>query len=143
MQKIDLLNKTFSAQLSENKRRSSVKWATLNLLGLSVILFDFLSTKEFYVENEISLIYYIELVALIILSLSFTSNLFTFIYHSFFAERIVCENETQKILLNLSNNSLMKPQTAKPQKSSAHQNDNFSSIQNLSYQKYNEGLYNL
>jgi hypothetical protein len=141
MQKLDIINKTFSAQLSENKRKSSLKWASLNIVGLSVILFDFLSTKEIGVENELSIIDVIEIIALTILSCSFISNVITFIYHSFFAERIICENETQKILLNLSN-SIVKSPTPQPPKSNINQNDNFSSIHNLSYQKYNEGLFN-
>lgn len=139
MQKIDLLSKTFSAQLSEKKRKSSVKWATLNLIGLAVITFDILLTDEFYIKSK-TYFYYIEFAALIILSLSFLSNFFTFIYHSCFVDKIVCDNETQKILLNLSNNAtVVNTPPPKPIKSSVNTNDSFSSIQNLSFQKYNEG----
>lgn len=139
MQKIDLLSKTFSAQLSEKKRKSSVKWATLNLVGLAVVSFDiWLAEEEVYKSK--TYFYYIELAAFIILSLSFLSNILTFIYHSFFVDKIICDNETQKILLNLSSNTtVINTPPPKNVKSNVNTNDSFSSIQNLSFQKYNEG----
>lgn len=141
MQKRDLINKTFSAQLSEKKRRNALKWATLNLTGIAVILGDFLITDEsaYYYSNSKVYFYYIELAALTILSLSFVSNCLTLLYHTFFVDKIICDNESQKILLNLSNKTMVvSSPVAKPAKSSVN-NDSFSSVQNLSFQKYNDG----
>lgn len=140
MQKRDLINKTFSAQLSEKKRRNALKWASLNLTGIAVILGDFLITDEsaYYIDSK-AYFYYIELAALTILSLSFVSNCLTLLYHTFFVDKIICDNESQKILLNLSNKTMvMSSPVAKPAKSSVN-NDSFSSVQNLSFQKYNDG----
>lgn len=136
MQKVQLLNKTFDIQLSEEKRKSSLKWATLNFGFLSVIYFDIATEDKISRESEY--FYYIELFACAILSLSFITNVCTFIYNSFFIDKVVCDNETQKILLNLSNTSLVKsPQPKIIQAPLGNQNDTIN-IRNLSYQTYSE-----
>lgn len=137
MQKVQLLDKTFSNQLSERKRKSSLKWATLNLAFLSVIYYDVATDDKISRESEY--FYYIELVACAILSLSFITNVCTFIYNSFFIDKIVCDSETQKILLNLSNtSSLVKsPQPKITQAPSGNQNETIN-VRNLSYQTYSE-----
>lgn len=127
-----LLKKTFSAQLGENQRKSSIKWAAVNLCFLSVIFYDVNiesseSSRFFYVA---------ECIACGILFLSFLTNILTYIYHSWCTEKIVCENEAQKVLLNLSN-SIVKSPESKVQTPSTIQNETMT-IRNLSYQNYSE-----
>jgi hypothetical protein len=135
MQKVQLINQTFEVQLSEKKRSSSVKWASLNLCFLSFIFYDILTTTKFYRESLT--FYYIEVVACCILLLSFLTNVSTYIYHSWFSDKIVCENETQRILLNLSNNSVVRTPKAKVPTPAGKQNETIN-IRNLSYQAYSE-----
>lgn len=141
MQKRELLNKTFSAQLSEKKRKSAVKWASLNLTGIAIICFDFLRDSDAHSYDESrNWFYFIEVASLTILALSFVFNFLTFLYHSFFVDKIVCENETQKILLNLSNKTtVVSSPASKPAKSLPNTNDSFTSVQNLSFQNFNDG----
>jgi hypothetical protein len=132
MQKVQIVDKTFDIQLSEKKRRSSFRWATLNLTFLSVIYYDVATTNKFARESES--FYYIEIAACLILGLSFITNVFTFIYHSFFVDKVVCDNENQKILLNLSNAMVKQPQ---PKIKAPPGNPNETiNIRNLSYQTY-------
>lgn len=135
MQKVQLIDKTFSAQLSEKKRKSSLRWAAVNAGFLSVLLFDILTTKKYY--SQIQQLYYVECIAATILSLSFLTNLIQFIYHSWFVDKIVCDNEDQRLLLNLSNNSIVKTPTSKIPMPVANQNETIN-IRNLSYQTYSE-----
>lgn len=135
MQKVQLIDKTFSAQLSEKKRKSSLRWAAVNAGFLSILLFDILTTKKYY--RQIQQLYYVECIAATILSLSFLTNLIQFIYHSWFVDKIVCDNEDQRLLLNLSNNSIVKTPTSKIPKPVANQNETIN-IRNLSYQTYSE-----
>ncbi|CRK97922.1 CLUMA_CG011297, isoform A [Clunio marinus] len=135
MRKVHIVNNTFNAQISEKKWKSSLKWATINICFMSFIIFDITNTKEF---NKNSSIYYTECAASFILTLSLITNAFTFIYHFWFVEKVVCENETQRMLLNLSNNSLIKAPTPKIEKPVVlPQNDVFN-VRNLSYQSYSE-----
>ena len=135
MQKVQLIDKTFKAQLSEKKRKSALRWAAVNLCFLSVILYDVKNSAKFYRETEA--IYYIEVIASGILSLSLFTNIIQFIYHSWFTEKIVCDNETQQILLNISNNSVIKSPVPKTQKPVVNPNETIN-IRNLSYQTYSE-----
>lgn len=132
MQK-DLLSKVFDSQLSETKRKSALKWAALNVFFLSMVLGDLLLTDKY--SRESLTFYYIELLASGILSLSFITNIITFIYHSF-SDKIVCENETQRILLNLGNNCSIK-EPVKVQKPQENLNETIN-IQSLSFQTYSE-----
>lgn len=138
MQKVQLLDKTFDIQMSEKKRKSSLRWAALNLLFLSVIYYDVAS--KFPRENEV--FYIIEVIACVILSLSFITNVLTFIFNSFFVDKVVCETETQKILLNLSNNSsILRSPQPKNQAPVGNPNETIN-IRNLSYQNYSERKLN-
>lgn len=129
MNKLQLLDRTFSHQLSEKKRRSAVKWGSLNICFLSALYFDIHQKKHSYDENDY--FFYLECLSCLILSLSLVTNVMTFIYHTFVVEKIVCDNEEQKILLNL-NNSTVKSPSKKPaiQSNGASIND---TIRNLSY----------
>jgi hypothetical protein len=131
MQKVQILDKTFGIQLSEKKWRSALKWASVNVVFLSLIFYD-AQASDFRGNTW----YYIECAACVILSLSFVTNILTFIYHYWFTDKIICDNEAQRILLNLSNNSIVKTPT-KSQTPSEKQNDTMQ-IRNLSYQTYSE-----
>lgn len=106
MKQVQLVDKTFSQQLSEKKRKSAVKWGSINACFLSALYFD-IHQKKFYDENDY--FFYLECVSCVILVLSLMTNVITFIYHQFFVETIVCDNEEQKILLNLSNSMVKSP----------------------------------
>lgn len=139
MQKVLLIDKTFDAQMSERKRKSSLRWAGINSSFLSVLLFDIITTEKYYRQSE--LFYYAECIACTILSLSFLTNVIQFIYHSWFIDKIICDNEDQRILLNLSNNSVVK---SKPKIPTPATNQNESiNIRNLSYQNYSERKTNV
>lgn len=133
MQKVQLLDKAFNAQLSEKQRKSSIRWAAINLSFLSVIFYDIFNIKTN--AETWTFYFYAECIAVSILSLSFATNLLTYIYHSWFTEKIVCDNEAQKVLLNLSSSSV-KPPVLKVQMSSGMQDT--MTIRNLSYQTYSE-----
>jgi hypothetical protein len=136
MQKTQLLDKTFNIQQSESRRKSSVKWATINLTFLSVIYYDIAASNKFSRESEY--FYYVEVLACVILSLSFITNVFAFIYHTFFTDKVVCDNESQRLLLNLSStSSMVKLPQPKIQTPSVNQNETIN-IRNLSYQNYSE-----
>lgn len=135
MQKTQLVDKTFNIQLSEKKRKSSLKWATVNAAFLSVIYYDISTTNKLALESE--LFYYVELAACAILSLSFATNILTFIYYTFFTDKVVCDSESQRFLLNLSNNSILKSPQPKIQAPTGNQNETIN-IRNLSYQTYSE-----
>lgn len=139
MQKVQLMDKSLIAQLNEKKRQSSLRWAAVNLCFLSVIFYDVIKSAKVYRETEV--IYYVEIIASGILSLSFLTNMFQFIYHSWFTDKIVCENEAQCILLNLSSNSVVKSPAKSPQPA-AVQNESIN-IRNLSYQTYSERKYRM
>lgn len=134
MQKQQLLDKTFSIQLSDKTRKSSLKWATLNAAFLAVIYYDIASTNKFSRESEY--FYYIEVVACTILSLSFVTNVITYIYHTFFTDKIICDSADQKLLLNLSNTSAVV-KTPQPKIQAPPINETIN-IRNLSYQTYSE-----
>lgn len=128
-----LINKTLNTQLSEKKRKNSLIWATVNLCFASVVIFDLWTTKNYWREYWLL----IECAACFILSLSFITNICTYIYYTIFTGKVVCENENQRILLNLSSNSInmkTQPQIHTPQQK---QNDTIN-VGNLSYQTYNE-----
>lgn len=135
MQKVQLIDKSLSAQLSEKKRKSSLKWAGVNACFLSVIVYDVMKSAKFYSQREA--IYYVELISCGILSLSLVTNIVQYIYHSWFTETIVCDNEAQQMLLNFSNNSIVKTPTPKPKTPAANINETIN-IRNLSYQNYSE-----
>lgn len=135
MQKISLLDHTFNLQLSENKRKNSLRWAAVNLCFFCVIFADIKLTQKYLRESLVY--YYIECVASAILLLSFITNILTYMYYSWFTDKIVCDNETQRILLNISNSSIVR--TAKPKVHAPAEKQNETvNIRNLSYQTYSE-----
>lgn len=134
MQKVHLIDQSSKAQLSERKRKSSLKWAAINLCFVSVIFFDIFSVSKY--SSESLLIYYIEYVSSGILLLSFATNILTFIYYSWFTDKIICDNEAQRILLNLSNNSVVR--TPKPVHTPKPSKKETINVGNLSYQNYSE-----
>lgn len=135
MQNSQLLEKSFSVQISEKKRRTSWMWAAINAGFLSLIVYDLVAAPKY--REEISFYFAAELLAAGILGLSFITNVCTLIYHSWFTDKIICENESQRILLNISKNSFVRtPAPAKPQQP-LDQNETIN-IRNLSYQTYSE-----
>lgn len=108
MKQVQLVDKTFSQQLSEKKRKSAVKWGSINVCFLSALYFDIHQKKKVYDENDY--FFYLECISCVILALSLLTNVMTFICHSFFVETIVCDNEEQKILLNLNSSAVKSPQ---------------------------------
>lgn len=135
-EKVQILDKTFKFQLSEKKRKSSIKWAALNFCFLSIIYYDIHNSRKF---SERDYLYYIEVCSCGILSLSLLTNVLTFVYYSWFTDKIICENEAQRILLSLNNSCTVKttPKVVKPV------NNDSISIRNLSYQTYSERKYSL
>lgn len=133
-----VLDRTFSQQLSEKKRKSAVKWGSLNVCFLSALYFDIHQKK--YNFDEKDYFFYLECLSCLILSLSLVTNVMTFIYHSFFNEAIVCDNEEQKILLNLNNSTVKSPpKKPAPHGSIASANDTIN-IRNLSYSERKHDL---
>lgn len=127
---VQLVDKTFSQQLSEKKRKSAVKWGAVNVCFLSALYFDIHQKKIIYEDDYF---FYLEWLSCMILALSFVTNVVTFIYHSFFVETIVCENEEQKILLNLNNSAVKSPpKTPAANGNVASFNDTIN-IRNLSF----------
>lgn len=136
MQKVQLLDKTCDIQLSENIRKSSFKWAAFNLCVISIVFYDIKASSKYYRENDF--FYYAECFACLISILSFLTNVVRFISHSCFSEKVVCENEMQRVLLNLnSSNSIVKSTPLKTQPALGKQNESIK-IQSLSFQNYND-----
>lgn len=136
MQKVQLIEKTCDIQLSENIRKSSFRWGAFNLCVISIIFYDIKASSKVYRENDF--IFYAECLALLISILSFLNNVIRFISHSCFTDKIVCENEVQRVLLNLnSSNSVVKPAPPKSQPAHGKQNESVK-IHSLSFQNYND-----
>lgn len=129
----NVLDKTFKHQLSEKQCKSSIKWAAINLCFLSVLYIDIFNIRK---RENAAWIFFAEIAAFFILLLSFITNILSFIYHTFFTEKVVCDNESQRFLLNLNTNSAIKP-AAKVQ-SPNNKHDDSITIRNLSYQAYSE-----
>lgn len=135
MENSQLLDKTFSVQTSEKKRQTSWMWAAINAGFLSLIVYDLLAAPKY--REEISFYFAAELLAAGILALSFVTNVCTLIYHSWFTDKIICENESQRILLNISKNSFVRTPAPTKQQQPLDQNETIN-IRNLSYQTYSE-----
>lgn len=101
----NLVDKAIDHHYGELKRKSALKWSAFNICMLAILTFDIYKTSKHYDL----IFYYVEMLACFILLISLFKNVITYFYYSFFIDQIVCENEDQRILLNLNNsNSFIK-----------------------------------
>jgi hypothetical protein len=133
-----LVDKASELHLGEIKRKSAIRWSAFNVCILAILAFDIYTTSKHYDL----IFYYIELAACFILILSFLKNILTFVYYTFFTHAITCENEDQRLLLNLSSsNSIVKSktdvETIKKQDTEAGETI-WGSVRNLSWQSWGD-----
>lgn len=132
MQKSHIINKAIDQHLAEVKRNGALKWSSVNLCLISVLIFDIYQTDQ----NDA--FYKFEILAAFIILISLLKNVITCLYYTFFTEELTCESEEQRILLNLnkSNSSIKSPPKNEVRKQDT---DLFSSnVRNLSWQSYGE-----
>lgn len=132
-----IIDKALDLQMGEKKRKSAIKWTTFNVILLSILTFDIYKTAKHYDL----LFYYIEFAACIILTISLLKNSLTFLYYTFFVEQIVCDNEDQRLLLNLntSNSTLIKAKsTIEAVKKQDTEDNLWGNVKNLSWQSWGD-----
>lgn len=97
-----VVDKSLDVYLSVKKSQNALKWGSLNLVLVSIIVFDLMKENDFDWKNNNDklVIFAIEVLALIILSVSLLSNLITFVKCNYFVD-IVVGSEQQRHLLNL------------------------------------------
>lgn len=136
MIKCGLVDKSLNVYLSAKKRQNALKWGTLNMVLLSIIVFDLMKEKDVYWKdnNDKLVIFAIEILALIILTISLSANFVTFIKCNYFVD-IVVGSEQQKNLLNLDAKSF-KVESKTDKKVSSPNSSMYQSsfIKNLSWQ---------
>jgi hypothetical protein len=133
--KINFKN-VFDLHLGERKRKLALKWTCFNICMLAILIFDIYKT---YQDYDL-IFFYLESAACFVLMLSLLKNLITLIYYTFFIDLVVCENEDQRILLNLSSsNSLIK---SKSQVAAVKKQDTdetiYGSVKSLSWQSWGD-----
>lgn len=132
-----IVDRALDLHLGEQKRKSAIRWSALNVILLSILTFDIYSTALYYDL----LFYYIEMIACIILSISLIKNILTYLYYTFFVDQVVCENEDQRILLNLSSSNSMVKTTKSTLETVKKQDTNdtvWGSVKNLSWQSWGD-----
>lgn len=133
-----LVDKASEIHLGELRRKSAIRWSAFNLCILAILAFDIHKTSKHYDL----IFYYVEMAACIVLSLSLLKNIFTLIYYTFFTQTITCENEDQRLLLNLNtSNSIIKSNTdvAKIKKHDTEGGETiWGSVRNLSWQSWGD-----
>ncbi|CAO1411482.1 unnamed protein product [Diamesa hyperborea] len=136
MNKCGVVDKSLDAYLSVKKGQNALKWGTLNLILLSIIVFDLMKEKDFdwKQNNDKLIIFGIELLALLILSISLFANFVTFIKCNYFVDLVV-GSEQQRNLLNLDAKSFkIESKTDKKVSSPNASMYQSSFIKNLSWQ---------
>lgn len=136
MNKCGVVDKSLDAYLSVKKGQNALKWGTLNLVLLSIIVFDLMKEKDFdwKQNNDKLIIFAIELLALLILSISLFANFVTFIKCNYFVDLVV-GSEQQRNLLNLDAKSFkIESKTDKKVSSPNASMYQSSFIKNLSWQ---------
>lgn len=131
------LNNAFDHHMRSSKRQSALKWTVFNIAMLAILVFDI---NKSYKEYGMFW-YYLEIGASFVLSLSLFKNIITYVYYTFFVDLVVCENEDQRILLNLSSsNSLIKSKTQTAvQKQDTDSGDTiWGSVKSLSWQSWGD-----
>lgn len=133
-----IIDKASELQLGELKRKSALKWSAFNVCILAILAFDIYKTSKHYDL----IFYYVEMAACIVLILSLLKNVLTYIYYTFFTHAITCENEDQRLLLNLNtSNSIVKAKTdiATIKKQDTEGSETiWGSVRNLSWQSWGD-----
>lgn len=141
MQKSHLLvDKALDLHLGEQKRKSAIRWSAFNIILLSILTFDIHTTAMYYDL----VFYYIEIIACTILTVSLIKNILTYFYYTFFVDQVVCDNEDQRILLNLSaSNSILKTKSTLETTIKKQDTDEtvWGSVKNLSWQSWGDCKY--
>lgn len=132
----DLVDRASELHLGEIKRKSALRWSALNICILAILILDIYKTSKYYDP----FFYYLEVAACIILGLSLLKNLLTYLYYTFFVGLVTCENEDQRLLLNLNtSNSIVK---SKMQVETIKKQDTeetiWGSVRNLSWQNWSD-----
>ena len=136
MNKCGVVDKSLDAYLSVKKGQNALKWGTLNMVLLSIIVFDLMKEKDFDWKNNNDklIIFAIELLALLILAISLLANFVTFIKCNYFVDLVV-GSEQQRNLLNLDAKSFkIENKTDKKVSSPNASMYQSSFIKNLSWQ---------
>lgn len=136
MNKCGVVDKSLDAYLSVKKGQNALKWGTLNMVLLSIIVFDLMKEKDFDWKNNNDklIIFAIELLALLILAISLLANFVTFIKCNYFVDLVV-GSEQQRNLLNLDAKSFkIESKTDKKVSSPNASMYQSSFIKNLSWQ---------
>lgn len=136
MIKCGVVDKSLDVYLSVKKGQNALKWGTLNLILLSIIIFDLMKENDFDWKNNNDklIIFAIEVLALLILAISLFANFVTFIKCNYFVD-IVVGSEQQRNLLNLDAKSFkIESKTDKKVSSPNASMYQSSFIKNLSWQ---------
>lgn len=136
MNKCGVVDKSLDVYLSVKKGQNALKWGTLNMILLSIIVFDLMkeNDSDWKNNNDKLIIFAIEVLALLILAISLFANLVTFIKCNYFVD-IVVGSEQQRNLLNLDAKSFkIESKTDKKVSSPNASMYQSSFIKNLSWQ---------
>lgn len=136
MNKCGVVNKSLDVYLSAKKGQNALKWGTINIVLLSIIVFDLMKENDFYWKdnNDKLVIFAIEILALMILAISLSANFVTFIKCNYFVD-IVVGSEQQMNLLNLDAKSFkIESKTDKKVSSQNASMYQSSFVKNLSWQ---------
>lgn len=131
-----IVDRALDLHLGENKRKSALKWSCFNIILLSILTFDLSATNY---DNDLMI--FVEIAACVVIIISLFKNSLVYLYYTFFVEQIPCENEDQKILLNLSNSNstLMKPKTTiETMRKQDADETVWGSVKNLSWQSWGD-----
>lgn len=94
-----VVEKTLDLMLGAKKRREALTWVSINILLVSIVLYDFRS-RAFCPSNSSRIWDYIEGAASVILGCSILYYAIIYIYYRFFYESVTF-NENQRRLLNV------------------------------------------
>ena len=94
-----VVEKTLDLFLGAKRRRDAVKWVSINVLLISIVLYD-IRSRTFCPFNYSKMWDYIEYSASVILGLSILYYAIIYIYYRFFHETVIF-TENQRRLLNV------------------------------------------